>query len=101
MKYGVAVHESLAQVHPLKPTSRTADLRQAEYFLGLLRQGRAQVVDELARHRSALEIQRKRGDLVDFKRLRRLVRVKESELNTVDRLIEALQARFWALRPRR
>ena len=73
---------------------RTADRRQAEYYRRLLEDQRAQVQEELAAHGATLSQYHQAGDLSGVRRLRRLVRAKETELITLDRLIQALDKRF-------
>lgn len=75
---------------------RTADRRQADYYRRLLEGQRAQVQEELAEHSQVLAHHQRAGDLSGVKRVRRLVRANETELMTVDRLIEALDKRFGA-----
>ena len=73
---------------------RTADRRQAEYYRRLLEDQRAQIADELAGHTATLAQYRHDGDLSGFSRMRRLVRAKETELNTIAYLLRGLQLRF-------
>jgi hypothetical protein len=86
------------QVVGLAEHRRTADRRQADYYRRLLEDQRAQVHEELAEHSQMLARHQRAGDLSGVKRMRRLVRAKETELITLDRLIQALDRRFGAYR---
>jgi hypothetical protein len=77
---------------------RRADRRQADYYRRSLEEQRAQVLAESAEHEQMLARHQRAGDLSGVKRMRRLVRAKETELNTVDRLIQALDRRFGGYR---
>jgi hypothetical protein len=73
---------------------RTADRQQAEYFRRVLDDQRTQVQQELARDSSLLAKYQHAGDLSGVRRMRRVVRARETELITLDRLIDALNQRF-------
>lgn len=90
--------------HPVRGSAPTAgelgvhvphaDLRQAEYYQDLLEDLRSAVRDELAHHRGSLAVREARGDPTGVRRSQRIIRVKESELAAIDRLIDALRSRF-------
>jgi hypothetical protein len=82
------------QVIGLAAHRRSADRRQGDYFRRLLDDQRAQVQQELSGHAAMLAEHQQAGDLSGVRRLRRLVRAKETELTTLDRLIQALEQRF-------
>lgn len=88
------VQERLAEIYPLNRGASSAEVRQAEYFSQVLGRQRSEILDELEQCRVALAEHRENGDLANVTRLRRIVRAKESELNTVDRLLEGLEFRF-------
>lgn len=71
-----------------------ADLQQAEYYQSLLDDLRAEVNAELAHHRAALAKREQHGDVFGIRRLQRIIRMKQTELTTIDRLTDALTARF-------
>jgi hypothetical protein len=73
---------------------KVADRHQAQYYRGLLEAQRVQVQEELAGHVTTLARYHHAGDLGGVRRVRRLVRAKETELNTIDHLLKDLQKRF-------
>jgi hypothetical protein len=78
---------------------RTGDRQQADYYWRLLKDQRVQVQDELTEHSLMLTKHQRAGDLSGVKRVRRLVRAKETELNTKNYLINAIEKRFGPYRP--
>lgn len=82
------------QVIGLNAHPRSADRRQAEYFRRLLDDQRAQISFELSGHAASLARYQQVGDLAGVRRLRRIVRAKETEIMTLDGLISALDNRF-------
>jgi hypothetical protein len=83
-----------AEVVGLGRHDRHADLQQAEYYQSLLDDLWAEVNEELAHHRASLAKREQHGDLFGIRRLQRIIRVKQTELTTIDRLTDALSARF-------
>jgi hypothetical protein len=73
---------------------QTPDRRQADYYWRLLDDRRDQVQEELAGDSLLLASYQQDGDLSGVRRLRRLVRAKETELITIARLIQAIETRF-------
>jgi hypothetical protein len=88
------MNTSAGEVVGLESHRRTADRRQADYFRRLLDGQRSQVELELAAHSSMLERHQRAGDLPGIRRARRLLRATQTELFTIQRLIEALDIRF-------
>lgn len=88
------MQERLAEIYPLNRRVSAAEVHQAEYFNQVLARQRAEIVEELSQCRKSLEDQRECADLTGIARLRRMIRAKESELATVDSLLEGLDARF-------
>jgi hypothetical protein len=74
--------------------ARHADLQQAEYYQNLLDEMRAEINQELFVHRAARERREQRGDVFGISRLHRIIRLKETELVTIDQLSDALSDRF-------
>jgi hypothetical protein len=73
---------------------RSADLCQAEYYRKLLDDQQTQIHQELAGHAATLARYQHVGDLAGVRRMRRLMRAKEAELNTIGFLIRGLDMRF-------
>ena len=73
---------------------KTADRCQAEYYRKLLDDQQVQIHQELTGHAATLARYQHVGDLSGVRRMRRLVRAKETELNTIGYLIRGLDARF-------
>ena len=71
-----------------------ADLRQAEYYQGMLDHLRAEVEAALAHHNASLAVREADGDAPRAKRSQRIIRVKEAELAEIDRLANAISSRF-------
>jgi hypothetical protein len=88
------MNSPLARVDGEAPAASAGDLRQAEYYFGLLEERRAQLHQELARHHNNLAKHRQTGDLLRATRDRREVRRKEQESAVLARLIDALDERF-------
>lgn len=88
------MNSAAARVVDLAPHARHADLQQAEYYQILLDELRADVNEELAEHRASLARREQNGDLLGISRLQRMVRLKQTELTTINRLTDALSARF-------
>jgi hypothetical protein len=86
-----------SQVIGLNAHPRSADRRQAEYFRRLLDDQRAQVSFELSGHAASLARYQQVGDQAGVRRLRRIVRAKETEMVTLNRLISSLHNRFGPL----
>ena len=89
-----AMETPTRQVVGLATHRRSGDRRQAEYYRRLLEIQRAQIYEELVGHAATLTRYHQAGDLPGVRRLRRLVRAKESELVTLERLINGLDRRF-------
>jgi hypothetical protein len=83
-----------AHVDDLIAHAREADRRQAEYYWGLLTHQRAAVAKQLADDEIQLDRQRNVGDSRKIKRLRRAIRRRENERNSLDHLIAALDRRL-------
>jgi hypothetical protein len=73
---------------------REAGRRQAEYYWRLLAEERVAVQQKLARDELDLAAQRGQCGFVKDSSLRRAIRRKQTELNTIDRLIDALEQRL-------
>jgi hypothetical protein len=73
---------------------RSADRTQAEYYRKLLDDQQTQIHKELTGHAATMARYQHVGDLSGVRRMRRLVRAKETELNTIGYLIRGLDARF-------
>jgi hypothetical protein len=82
------------QVVGMDSYRRSADLCQADYFRKLLDDQQTQVQHELTGHAATLARYQHVGDLNGVRRMRRLVRAKETELNTIAYLIRGLDLRF-------
>jgi hypothetical protein len=74
--------------------ARTADRRQAEYYLRLLGQQREYVETELAADRHLLAGHSAPRDFNESRRLLRAIKRQETELRVLDRLIDALNDRL-------
>jgi hypothetical protein len=94
-----AVNTPVGQVVGLDAYRKSADRCQAEYFRKLLDGQQAQVQHELTGHTATLARYQHVGDLNGVRRMRRLVRAKETELNTIGYLIRGLDLRFGSRRP--
>jgi hypothetical protein len=88
------MNSRVATVVDLGRHDRHADLQQAEYYQSLLDGLRAEVNEELAHHRASLARREEHGDWFGISRLQRIIRMKQTELTTIDRLTDALTARF-------
>jgi hypothetical protein len=86
-------HPAGAAVDPGTAASH-GDLRQAEYYQGMLDDLRATVNDELAHHYASLAVRETNGDGSGVGRSQRIIGVKETELAAIDRLTDALSSRF-------
>lgn len=73
-----------------KPRAVRADIQQAEYFLALLGQERAEVAERVAHHRNELLLYEHAGDFAGVRRKRRVMRAMERELIEIDRMVAAL-----------
>jgi hypothetical protein len=71
-----------------------AELRQAEYYLGLLDELRTELVLELAHLHASLAARPDDASASGASRQKRVVAAKEAELTEIDRLNAALHARF-------
>ncbi|WP_051574879.1 hypothetical protein [Mycobacterium sp. URHB0044] len=74
--------------------ARHADLQQAEYYQNLLDEMRAEVNAELAAHRASRARREHDGDVFGISRLHRIIRLKETELVSINQLADALSIRF-------
>jgi len=83
-----------AHADDLVAQAREADLRQAEYYRGLLAHQRATVARQLANDEIQLDRLRNSGDVWKIKRLKRAIRRRETERNSLDRLISAIDQRL-------
>lgn len=70
------------------------DLRQAEYYQDVLAELRAAVNEELSHHCAARAEHEQNDNAVGMRRCERFIRAKESELATIDELMDALRCRF-------
>ena len=70
--------------------SRSADMQQAAYFYELLTQERAEVSESLDEHRMGIALYERAGDVSGLRRQRRMIRVLESEIRNIDRMLKAL-----------
>jgi len=67
-----------------------ADIQQAEYFLELLGQERADVSERLAHHRTELAMYEHVGDLAGVRRKKRVIRPLERDLFAIEQMVRAL-----------
>lgn len=83
---------------PISPTgdaqALASDSLQAAYFRGALTDRRALVVAEIARQMHKLSFLSAGGDSLAIARLRRQIRISESEQHDLDRMIAAIDRRF-------
>jgi septal ring factor EnvC (AmiA/AmiB activator) len=84
----------VARVDDLIAHAREADRRQAEYYRALLAHQRAAVAKQLAVDEFQLDRQRNSGNMRNIKRLKRAIRRKENERNSLDHLIAELDRRL-------
>ena len=75
-------------------TPGAADVRQAHYFLQVLRQQRAETDDELADLYAALAELQENGDEPATSECRRAIRARQREQSELDFLLAALDYRF-------
>jgi hypothetical protein len=75
-------------------SGRDADLYQAEYFWRLLDGRKVEVCEALEAELDALARFQRAGDLTGVRSKRRIVRVLEAELRTLDQLLVALRIRL-------
>jgi hypothetical protein len=87
--------DSLAFSHNAGADAREADRRQADYYRQLLTHQREAVETHLAAAEADFA-NRIAGNLRTIKRLRREIRRKQTERNTLDHLIAALEQRLTA-----
>jgi hypothetical protein len=80
--------------HNVVGYAQTGDMRQAEYYLGLLDQQRECVEAGVATYRLSLAGRSEAGYFNQIRRLRRMVQRQEKELRELDRLIDALNDRL-------
>ena len=82
---------AVVNAHALAAQGRfNADVQQAEYFLVLFGQQRAEVADQLAHHRKELMMYEHVGDLAAAHRKRRVIRDLEKEAFEIERIVGAL-----------
>ena len=74
--------------------AQAADLRQAEYFRRMLHDRYVELGDKIASHQRLLIKYRNRDESSEASRMRRILRDEQRERETVQRMIEALDARF-------
>ena len=67
-----------------------ADIRQAEYFLGVLGQESAEIGELLVHHRAELAVYEHAGDLAGVRRKKRVVRALEQEALEIEQMVRAL-----------
>jgi hypothetical protein len=67
-----------------------ADIQQAEYFLVLLGQERAEVAERLAHQRTELLMYEHAGDLAGVRRKKRAIRALEREVLDIEQMLTAL-----------
>jgi hypothetical protein len=79
--------------------TRAADRRQAEYFRRLLHEQYLQLCDQIAGHQRLVIKYQNRDEPSQASRMRRILRDEERERDTVLRLIDALDARFFTDAP--
>lgn len=73
-----------------------ADRRQAEYFRGVLHYQYLELADKIARQQRLVIKYQGHDERSEASRIRRILRTEERERDIVRRLIEALDARFFA-----
>jgi hypothetical protein len=81
-------------VDRLAARAAEADRRQAAYYRMMLTRQRAAIEGQLANDHTGLATQLNAGDPGKIKRLQRGIRRKQTEANTLDRLIAALDQRL-------
>jgi hypothetical protein len=80
-------------------SARGADRRQAEYYRRLLHQRYLELCETIASHHRLVIGTQQRRERSEASRMRRILRDEQRECDTVRRLIEALDARFFADAP--
>jgi hypothetical protein len=75
--------------------ARAADRRQAEYFRRMLHEQYLGLCDKIAGHQRLVIKYENRDEPSEASRMRRILRDEECERDTVRRLIDALDARFF------
>lgn len=81
----------MVNAHALAAKGRVnADIQQAEYFLVLFGQQRAEVAEQLAHHRTELMMYEHVGDLAGAHCKRRVIRDLEKEAFDIERIVGAL-----------
>jgi hypothetical protein len=93
-RYGRPMNSPVPHVDGQRPAASAGDLRQADYYVGLLEERRAELRHELTRDHVNLAKHREAGDLLRATRDRREIRLKERESDVLARLLDALEARF-------
>jgi transketolase len=77
-----------------RPDPSTADRLQAEHFIAVLQQERADVATEVAELAAALTEWQSAGDLADARCAHRVIQAKVRECAVLDGLIDGLCCRF-------
>lgn len=72
----------------------TADARQAEYFRGYFAEERSEVAAQLASLTRRLTECMTAGETTPISHVRRAIRVTQSQLRAIDRMLEAIDVRF-------
>jgi hypothetical protein len=67
-----------------------AEIQQAEYFLGVLGQERAEIAERLAHQRADLVTYEHAGDLGGVRRKKRAIRALEKEVFDIEQMLAAL-----------
>jgi len=74
--------------------SRRADQMQADYYQSYFDERRSSLAAELASQVRQLTAVTATGDAASAGRIRRAIRNAESDLRTIDRMLEAIDGRF-------
>jgi hypothetical protein len=90
----MTVHRPAGDVAPSAAAAETADQLQASYFLRLLVQNRRHVDHRIGEYQRAIALAEAAGDTEGAGSLRRMARLEEQDLQTLDGLIEKLRRRF-------
>jgi hypothetical protein len=72
------------------PRQVNADIQQAEYFLAVLGQERAEAGELLAKHRTELLMYEHIGDVAAVRRRKRVIRALEKDVFAIDQMVRAL-----------
>jgi hypothetical protein len=81
-------------VSELVRSAADADARQAEYFRDFFARERRELVSDLSAYVTRLTVSMTTGSAGDVRQIRRCIRVTETEIRAIDRMVAALDYRF-------